>query len=92
MSLRDYSIEENTQNPHLLFAGLSEGHPIRRIHTQWQRANSTFNVVSYGIPKKNLVMHLSRSGRECLSVDIRELEQYSMATAITQAKAILDEL
>lgn len=92
MSLRDYSIKEKDQNPHLLFAGLSKGHPIRRIHTQWQKDNSIMNVVTFGIPNMGLIMHISRCGRECLSVDIRELDNYSMAVAITQAKDILDEL
>lgn len=92
MSLRDYSIKDKQQNPHLMFAGLAVGNPIRRIHTQWTKGTSTLNVATFGIPNLGLVMHLARDGRECLFVDVRELNQYSMAVAIQQAKEILDEL
>ncbi len=81
---------ENT-SPFMLMAGLAKGSSIRRIHTLWQN-NSNTNVASYGIPDKKIVCHLSRKGRDCLSIDVKVLEQYSMKEAILQAQEILKQL
>ncbi|MGI2115646.1 hypothetical protein ACRWQL_00510 (plasmid) [Shewanella sp. HL-SH4] len=83
---------QETQNPYLLMAGIARGSSIRRIHTQWRPDNSTINVASFGIPDKNCVIHITRNGRTCLSMDIKILDRYSIALAIEQAKDILAEI
>ncbi|QIR16348.1 hypothetical protein [Shewanella aestuarii] len=83
---------QENQNPYLFMAGIARGSSIRRIHTQWRPHNSTINVATFGIPDKKCVVHIARDGRTCLSLDVRILDRYSMATAINQAQEILAKL
>ncbi|GIU40862.1 hypothetical protein TUM3794_19770 [Shewanella colwelliana] len=84
-------IETISERPRIALAELAGSSRISRIHTQYKPGNLT-NVVSYGIPEKNIVFHLIRSGRECVAYEVRRQDKYSMRDAIQQARTILNEL
>ncbi|SUJ07977.1 hypothetical protein [Shewanella morhuae] len=81
-----------SENAHLALAKLAGGSRVTRVHTQWKPGNSLTNVVTYGIRDKQTVMHILRTGRECVAFEVKQLESYSMSLAIQQAREILDEV
>ncbi|MEO3684677.1 hypothetical protein ABHN84_20650 [Shewanella vesiculosa] len=81
-----------SDNAHLALAQLAGGSRVTRVHTQWQKGNSLTNIVTYGIKDKRTVMHILRTGRECVAYEVKQLERYSMSLAIEQALEILDEI
>ncbi len=76
----------------MALAQLAGGSKVTRVHTQWQKHNSLNNVVTYGIVDKSTVMHVIRTGRECIAYEVKQLDRYSMSLAIQQAREILDGL
>ena len=76
----------------MALAQLAGGSRVTRVHTQWQKGNSLTNVVTYGIKDKLTVMHILRTGRECIAYEVKHLDRYSLSEAIQQAREILDEI
>ncbi|MEH6454777.1 MAG: hypothetical protein V7749_00515 [Cocleimonas sp.] len=81
-----------SNNAHMALAQLAGGSRVTRVHTQWHKANSLTNVVTYGISEKHTVMHIIRSGRECIAYEVKQLERYSISLAIEQAREILNDI
>lgn len=85
-------IETMSERPRIALAQIAGSSRVSRIHTQYKPGNSTTNIVSYGIPAKDIVFHLIRNGRECVGFEVKHLDKYSMKEVIQQARAILNEL